>query len=157
MSPSGLYAIQDHINSMHVPPDIGRIPRKINTGFSGCTTDQYKNWVTLYSVPCLHSFLDQDQLECWCHFILACRLLCKRSLTHSYLSIADALLLRFCRRSEQIYGKECITPNMHMHCHLKSVILDFGPLYAFWLFSYERFNGILESNHQITDPLKFSS
>ena len=32
---------------------------------------------------------------------------------------------------------------MHMHCHLKSVILDFGPVYAFWLFSFERFNGIL--------------
>ena len=35
-----------------------------------------------------------------------------------------------------------------MHCHLKSVLLDYGPVFGFWLFSYERYNGILE--HQPT-------
>ncbi len=47
-----------------------------------------------------------------------------------------------------MYGNDVITPNMHMHCHLKSVLLDYGPVFAFWLFSYERYNGILE--HQPT-------
>ena len=37
-----------------------------------------------------------------------------------------------------------MTPNMHMHLHLKDVIMDYGPVYAFWLFAYERYNGILE-------------
>ena len=143
ISPSNLQVIQERIDNMHVPADVGRIPRKIDTGFSGCTADQYKNWVTLYSVPCMHSILDRDQLECWRHFVLACRLLCKRTLTHADISLADALLLQFCRRTQQIYGSNVITPNMHMHCHLKSIVLDFGPIYAFWLFSYERFNGIL--------------
>ena len=32
---------------------------------------------------------------------------------------------------------------MHMHLHLKDSILDYRPVYAFWLFSYERYNGIL--------------
>lgn len=71
---------------------------------------------------------------------------------HYYISdvnIADALLLQFCRRVERLYGKSVITPNMHLHCHLKDVILDYGPVYAFWLFSYERFNGILQ--HQPTN------
>ena len=35
-----------------------------------------------------------------------------------------------------------------MHCHLKEVLLDYGPVYGFWLFSYERYNGILQ--HQPT-------
>ena len=93
----------------------------------------------------MYSISDKDKLECWRHFVLACRLLCKRSLTQSDVSLADALLLQFCCRVQQpdMFGKKAITPNMHMHCHLKSVILDFGPLYAFWLFSYERYNGIL--------------
>lgn len=128
---------------MQVPLDIGRIPRKIETGFSGCTADQYKNWVTLYSIPCLHSVLDHNQLENWHHFVLACRILCKRHLTHSEVTVADTLLMRFCRRTQELYGTRAITPNMLMHSHLKSVILVFGPVYAFWLFSYERFNGIL--------------
>ena len=42
---------------------------------------------------------------------------------------------------------------MHMHCHLKACILDYGPLHSFWLFAFERYNGILGSmpnnNHGI--------
>ena len=34
---------------------------------------------------------------------------------------------------------------MHMNGHLKEMLLDFGPVYEFWLFSYERYNGILKS------------
>ena len=30
---------------------------------------------------------------------------------------------------------------MHMHTHLKEDILNFGPVYEFWLFSFERYNG----------------
>ena len=33
--------------------------------------------------------------------------------------------------------------NMHLHSHLISSILDYGPVYAYWLFSFERFNGML--------------
>lgn len=32
---------------------------------------------------------------------------------------------------------------MHIHGHLKQCILDFGPIYAFWVFSFERYNGLL--------------
>ena len=30
-----------------------------------------------------------------------------------------------------MYGSSAITPNMHQHCHLKEVILDYGPVYEF--------------------------
>ena len=55
--------------------------------------------------------------------------------------LGDALLLHFCRRTERIFG----TPNMHMHCHLRSYIKDYGPLHGFWCYSFERYNGILGS------------
>ena len=32
---------------------------------------------------------------------------------------------------------------MHLHGHLKQTLLDFDPIYAFWLFSFERYNGLL--------------
>lgn len=35
--------------------------------------------------------------------------------------------------------------NMHLHAHLQRCVLDFGPVYSFWLFSFERENGILGS------------
>ena len=57
--------------------------------------------------------------------------------------LADALLLSFCRRFEGLHGQSSITPNMHMHGHLTECIKDYGPLSSFWLFSFERFNGLL--------------
>lgn len=52
-------------------------------------------------------------------------------------------MTEFCISFVTLYGREKTTPNMHMHLHLKDSILDYGPVYAFWLFSYERYNGIL--------------
>ena len=113
------------------------------SSFFSLTADQYKNWVVHYSIICLHGLLPADVLECWRHFVLACRLLCQTELKRDDIIIADALILKFCQRMERMFGKEVITPNMHMSCHLKDCILDYGPLNHFWLFAFERFNGIL--------------
>ncbi|OAD78444.1 hypothetical protein PHYBLDRAFT_157553 [Phycomyces blakesleeanus NRRL 1555(-)] len=34
---------------------------------------------------------------------------------------------------------------MHLHLHLGKCVHDFGPIYAFWLFSFERYNGLLKN------------
>lgn len=47
------------------------------------------------------------------------------------MDIADRLILKFCKSVETLYGKHVITPNMHLHNHLKEVILDHGPVQAF--------------------------
>ena len=44
-----------------------------------------------------------------------------------------------------MYGPSIITPNMHLHGHLKECLEDYGPVYNFWLFSYEHYNGIFEN------------
>ena len=44
--------------------------------------------------------------------------------------------MKYCEYFESLYGHEYCTPNMHMCCHLKDCLLDFGP--------YERYNGLLE-------------
>ena len=59
------------------------------------------------------------------------------------LRVADALLLKFCCHFEVIYGLDAVTPNMHLHAHLSDCVNNFGPMSSFWLFSFERFNGIL--------------
>jgi len=51
-----------------------------------------------------------------------------------------------------MYGKH-ITPNMHIHSHLKDCILDYGPLHGFWLFAFEHFSGPLGSLPQTTIAL----
>lgn len=147
--------IQESVDRMVVPSDVGRIPLKIASGFSGFKADQFKNWINIYSIPALYDFLSNDHLECWRHFVLACRILCRNTLSHSDLDLADALLLHFCKRVERLYGESVITPNMHLHGHLKEVIKDYGPIQEIWLFSFERFNGILgkqPNNNRAIEP-----
>ncbi len=59
------------------------------------------------------------------------------------ITLADALLMQFCKRVQRFYGESAVTPNMHMHAHLKEDLPNYGPVYEFWLFSFERYNGIL--------------
>ena len=91
----------------------------------------------------MHGMLSSEHLECWRHFVLACRIFCQRSISKDRLKVADILLLRFCQRTERQYERDIITPNMHMACHLSECVMDYGPLNHFWLFAFERFNGIL--------------
>ena len=48
--------------------------------------------------------------------------------THDIL-LADALLMQFCKRIERMYGSSVITPNMHLHCHIRQCLEDYGPVY----------------------------
>lgn len=50
----------------------------------------------------------------------------------------------FCKEVK-LYGKHTVTLNMYHHGHLKECISDYGPIYSFWLFSFERYNEILGS------------
>ncbi|OAD68441.1 hypothetical protein PHYBLDRAFT_173437 [Phycomyces blakesleeanus NRRL 1555(-)] len=34
---------------------------------------------------------------------------------------------------------------MHLHLHIQETILDFGPVYSYWLFAFERYNGLLKN------------
>ena len=36
-----------------------------------------------------------------------------------------------------------MTPNMHMQMHFTSVVKEYGPLYASWLFAFQQYNGVL--------------
>ena len=144
-SPSQLNNIEDRIKSLEVPGDIGRLPTRITSNSGSYTAEQWKNWTLIYSIYCLKGILTEDHFRCWQTFVLACKYFCQSAISKTDLNIADGLILKFCKSVENLYGKHVITPNMHLHNHLKEVILDHGPVTSFWCFSFERFNGILGS------------
>ena len=94
---------------------------------------------------CLSGILPSEHFRCWQTFALACKYFCQPINSQTDLEIADGMLIKFCKSVESLYGNLSITPNMHMHGHLKEVILYHGPITGFWCFSFERFNGILGS------------
>ena len=101
----------------------------------------------MYSLFALKGILPEEHLQCWRFFVLACKTLGKRVLTGNDIEIGDKYLMQFCKTFETLYGKDLVTPNMHLHGNLKECLLDYGPFHSFWCFSFERFNGILGSYH----------
>ena len=87
----GLITTLAYCKPMTVPSDIGRIPRKIMSSFGGFTAEQWKNWVTIYSMFALRGVLLQNDYVCWQTFVLACFFLCRTVITHTDIIKADLL------------------------------------------------------------------
>ena len=147
LSSDHFHEIQKKVDNFTCPNDVGRIPSKIQSSFSGFTADQWKSWTILFSLYCLKNILPLHDYNCWLLFVKACALFCQRKFTTSELQDADDCMLRFCQKFVDIYGKKHCNMNMHLHGHLKECIQDYGPVYSFWCFAFERMNGVLGSYH----------
>ena len=92
---------------------------------------------TIFFIVCIY--------DCWLMFVKICHQLCQREILASQLKKIDEAIEDFCTKFEILYGKESLSPNMHLMAHLSDCIYDHGPVYAFWLYVFERMNGILGS------------
>lgn len=85
-----------------------------------------------------------------------------RAITEEELTLADNLIREYglelttvsCRTSRdslcyqqfiQLYGPEVIRPNHHYATHMALCVRNYGPLYEFWTFLFERLNKVLKS------------
>lgn len=91
----------------------GKNTKKIETGFCGFTADQFKNWITIFLISALFGVLSGQYLEYWRHFVIACKILCKHTVSVNDITLAYALLMQFCKRVRRVSSN----PNMHMHAH----------------------------------------
>ncbi|OAD75365.1 hypothetical protein PHYBLDRAFT_64289 [Phycomyces blakesleeanus NRRL 1555(-)] len=92
----------------------------------------------------LPTCLRDDLLGNWTHFVDVCRELTKPSITKNGIKKAHESLEEFYVGCEDFYKPDVFVQNMYLHLHLKETIEDFGPIYRFWLFSFEHYNGVLK-------------
>ena len=132
-----IYVVQEKVDAINSPANIGHIPGKISSGFSGFIAEQLMVWTVIYLPVIL--IITLRALQTLVHFSCACSYLCKPYISRHEVDKADELLVKFCAEFEQLYGKEAVTctSNLHMHMHLKGCILDTRPVYMFYL-SFER-------------------
>lgn len=145
LSKKDIQTMEKRIKEFDVGTGLGRLPHKMSANYGCYTASQWKNWTLVYSLFVLDGLLPEEHMRCWQAFVLACKFLTRPVITALELQKADLMLLQFCRKFEELYGKSKVKPNMHLHGHLKECVLDYGPIYNFWCFSFERYNGILSS------------
>ena len=145
LSKEQLKEISKEIEELNTATCIGRIPRKIATNYGNFTAEEWKNWTLTFSMYAMYGILPDSHLRVWERFVLARRILCQPVLSKQEINKADALLVNSCLGMEKLYGNKFLTCNMHLHCHLPTDLLDYGPVFGIWLFSFERYNGQLGS------------
>jgi hypothetical protein len=141
-----LRVAQNRMDNIDLPSDIGRIPPKIaigNDGFSNLTADQWKTFIMIYSTSILWDMLDDNDRKILGHFVRACNLLVARFITDDDLKEAQERLKDMAYLIEYTYGPEFITSNIHLALHIPDCCRDYGPIYSFWLFPFERLNGYI--------------
>ncbi|CAC5425177.1 unnamed protein product [Mytilus coruscus] len=143
--PEELKTVQQRVDSVNAASNIGAIPRKISSSFGGFTAEQWKNSTNVFSIFSLKDVLPNIDLDIWRKFVLASHTIACKYVTEADIRQYEDSILQFCKEFEAKYGKERVTPNMHLHYHLSDCIRDYGPVYSFWLFSFERYNGHLGS------------
>ncbi len=145
LSKSDLKLMENRAKQIKLPADMGRIPYKISTGdgFSGFTADQWKSFILIYAIPLMWDLLVTSDRNILANFVKACSLLTCRIINIDMLSQAHDRLLQVALLIEENYGQEFITPNIHLSLHITDCCEDYGPLYSFWCYSFERMNGLL--------------
>ncbi len=98
----------------------------------------------------MESWTPQNDFKCWKTFVSATKILCSKQVVEEKLLKAEKLVDEFCTKFEELYGKNNLTPNMHLAAHLTDCIRKHGPVYGFWLFAFECMNGIAGSFHTNT-------
>jgi len=63
---SNFIKIQEKVDLINPPPKIGRIPRKIESGFAAFTADEWKNFILIYSSFALKDVIATQHYDCWC-------------------------------------------------------------------------------------------
>ncbi|GET54803.1 hypothetical protein GLOIN_2v1775288 [Rhizophagus irregularis DAOM 181602=DAOM 197198] len=159
LTPNSLNKIQKKMDEFQIPSDLGRIPGKIHSGegFTNFTADQWRIFFTIYSTVSLWEHLSDVDRKILNHFVRVCSILVNRILESNLVDEAHRSLIEIVKLIENHHGRDKITPNFHLSLHLRDCSSDYGPLYAFWCFSFERMNGILgslpNSNRKIESEL----
>ena len=63
-------------------------------------------------------------------------MLLKPTISIKEIDDAHNLLVLFVEKFAELFGKEHVTPNIHVHLHLKNCLKEFGPVYRFWCFFF---------------------
>ncbi|OAD81184.1 hypothetical protein PHYBLDRAFT_161810 [Phycomyces blakesleeanus NRRL 1555(-)] len=140
-----LAEMQLDADKLVLPENYTPLGTKIGRGFPFMKADEWKSWCLVYSPVLLRGCLPEAYLSNWTTFVNACQYLSMPSISMAHLDEVHQSLEVFCRECEKLYKVPFLLPNMHLHLHLRETVLNFGPVYGYWLFSFERCNDILKN------------
>ncbi|XP_077499274.1 uncharacterized protein LOC144110296 isoform X1 [Amblyomma americanum] len=136
-------AIDKRLMTIAPPRDEKRTPRPTKER-RWWKAKEFENWLLFYSVPALGGILSSQYLQHWACLVEAVHIMLEPKVSFPDLTLAETLLLDFCAHAQILYGKECMTYNMHQLLHIGKSVRHWGPLWAHSAFPFEAGNGTLK-------------
>ncbi|RHZ57880.1 hypothetical protein Glove_382g57 [Diversispora epigaea] len=147
--------LHDKFLEIYINVSIPSYFRKFPESFSNFTADQWRIFISIYATVVLWEYLEEVDRKILTYFVRICHLFVNRILETKSLDEIHKKIVDVVTLIKKKYGRNVITPNLHLSLHLSACSHDFGPLYTFWCFSFERMNGILGSlpnSHRQIEP-----
>ncbi|KAG2126265.1 uncharacterized protein EDB93DRAFT_1257640 [Suillus bovinus] len=168
------------INLVKWPTHITHLPKNLGENQSLKKADEWRRLLTITPVLLWWSWKDEHnsipdtappvppnvqvpQFSRRCRHIydavlLLCvgvHLLATQSISMSQAQLGQSFLSQYCLRCLNL--KIHLMINHHASMHIADMIKLFGPVYSWWLFAFERFNGMLERvNHNGHDDYEYA-
>ncbi|KAJ8669893.1 hypothetical protein QAD02_001152 [Eretmocerus hayati] len=143
LSPRDRLRLDSLIEGIRVPNHLQRLSRSIGDR-KHWKSREWENWLLYYSLPILRSFPQLEHVAThWALLVEGFYILMQSSITRAQVNDAHNLLREFVLRTELLYGKACMTFNVHQLLHLAQSVLDWGPLWAHSCYCFESFNSIV--------------
>ncbi|KAI1788015.1 hypothetical protein LXA43DRAFT_895298 [Ganoderma leucocontextum] len=160
--------LRHDISNMVVPSWIEKPPHNFGSASHGkLKADQWRTVGTIFMVvtlvrlwghPTSSSPLERAALTNFVHLVVPVDAATRHSMSASRAELFDQNMEAYVKGLRALY-KHPLVPNHHMSLHLKPCLALFGPVYGWWSYPFERYNGILQrlnSNYKPAEmPMTF--
>ncbi|RDX45606.1 hypothetical protein OH76DRAFT_1357452 [Lentinus brumalis] len=143
--------VREDISATYFPSWMERPPRNFGSPSHGkLKADQWRTVCTVSLVITLcrvwgaPGALDKHRLllENFVCLVCAVDLATRRTMDPKRIRKFDSYMLRYLTTLRELFGHRLV-PNHHMSLHLWECLSLFGPVHAWWVFPFERYNGLL--------------
>lgn len=136
-------SIDNVLTTMGPFVESSRNARKITDRHSW-KANEWLQWLLHFSPVCLKQFLPQVYYDHYYLLVSSITLLLQEEICAEVFEKCAAMLQKFVKQFEQLYGIKEMTYNVHLVTHLVDCCRDYGPLWTFSLFVFEDINGVLK-------------
>jgi hypothetical protein len=151
-----LEEFENEVSTTRFPRSMGPVLGKIGHKMSRFTGHELKNMLNTFFLWLVDDSVTEDQYQLVKHLHEASRIADERVVTDDLIDELDGQLKDYCDLYAKVYGGKALKPNHHFCRHLAGFMRDYGPTCAFWLFAFERYNGIMTSLNTRTSVIETS-
>lgn len=137
-----LLSMEADVRRWKFPRSMGPMLGKIGSNMSRFTGAELKNLLNTCFYEMVDGLVDDDELELIFRLVHISRMLAEQIWTKAMVKNFASHMVDYLEMWRKMYGDASCTPNMHAATHLHQCTEDYGVVAAFWLFAFERYNGI---------------